>query len=144
MASPAKITSIKDIRERKLEVKRELEVSKNAAVHTLQTTTQEAKSFVLRDVVLPAAGIALAGFLTAKALGYVFTSTPRKTNTSEVSATNHQPTDPTPVTPDDRQARPQRATSRKKPVFQSLLSLGKLLIPAGQAIIEVIQEERSK
>lgn len=140
MASPAKISSIKDIKERQLEIKQQLETSKEAAIEKLQTTSSEAKTVVLQDVILPAAGIALAGYVTVKLVDY-FLSDGSQEQPAEAVYVQQQ--SPQPKAAPQVRNRPQ-ITPPKQPFYQSILRLGSLLIPAGQAIMEVIKEERQK
>ncbi|MEM6772543.1 MAG: hypothetical protein AAF597_18340, partial [Bacteroidota bacterium] len=117
----------------------ELETSKEAAVQTLQTTSTEAQTFVLRDVILPAAGIALAGYLTVKAVGYVLgPGSAAASQPNELAkASVHGASAPRP-----KKASANGAAKPQKPFYKSLLQLGTLLVPAGQAILEVVQEAR--
>lgn len=143
MAPPAKISSIKDIQERQLEIKQQLSISKEAAIQSLHTSSTEVKTVVLRDVILPAAGIALAAYLTVKIADRFLSDPDQEAEEATSFAQAPLQSPPTRPTPQRQSSAPQ-AVQPKKPAFQSLISLGSLLIPAGQAIMDVIKEERAK
>lgn len=110
---------------RKREIDQELVISQRAAARTLQKTSTEAKSLVVKDFILPAAGIAVAGYLAYRV------ATRNQTPAPAASASLNANTPP-----------PRQSSPRKSSAYQSLLRLGSLLIPAGKAIFEIMQEER--
>ena len=140
MASPATITSLQDIQQRKSEIREELATSKDAAVKSLSVASGEAKQFIFRDVILPAAGVALAGYLVVKAAGYLVNDQEEQSPPQDAPLMANQASRPHTV------AQPRRVvvqpTAPKRPFFQSLLRAGSILIPAGKAIAEVIRDAR--
>lgn len=142
MSSTVKINSLAKLRERKVALQKEMEQSQQAVLTSLTPTREAAKSFVIKDVVLPAAGIALAAFALAKIFGLGFggdddTSTSQATNSPSVPARKV-------VKTTDRPASSKSAPPSRKSLGSSLLQIGQLLIPAGKAIFEIVQEEKKK
>ncbi len=140
MASPATITSLQDIQKRKSEIQEELATSKDAAVKSLSVASGEAKQFIFRDVILPAAGVALAGYLIVKTVGYLIN------DQEEQEQPQSAPVIPAQTTLSPNNPQPRRTVVQpivpRRPLWQSLLRAGSILVPAGKAIAEVVQDAR--
>jgi len=156
VSNNTEISSLAEIRDRKAKVRLELNESKKAAASQLATTAGEAKTFVLQDVVLPAAGVALGVYVLSKVVKSVSGSSGTREQ-KYVTTTYTQPTgDRTEVS----QAAPRPAhgnaiVTKGKPETinvktennavsnarkASLISLGHLIFPAGKAILNIIRE----
>ena len=142
MDAPATITSIEDIQKRKSKIQEELTSSKNAAAKSFSVASNEAQSFILRDLVLPAVGVALAGYLTVKAIRYV--TKDHDGDTASVASVTAVPTSLTPKKTASVNRTPVRSAAPKPPLLQSLLRASSILIPAGKAILEVIKEANNE
>jgi hypothetical protein len=142
LSSTVKINSLAKIRERNVTLQKEMEQSQQAVLTSLSPTREAAKSFVIKDVVLPAAGIALAAFALAKIFGLGFGGND-DTSTSQAASPPSAST-PKVVKTTAPPASSKSAPSSGKSFGSSLLQIGQLLIPAGKAIFEIVQEEKKK
>lgn len=157
MSNNNEISSLAEIRERKAKVRLELDESKKAAASQLAATAGEAKTVVLRDVVLPAAGVALGIYVLSKVVRSISGSSSDKEDQGYVTTTYTRPAgasgDVSPALP--APAERNRIVTKEKPETinvktenntvanarkASLISLGHLLFPAGKAILNIIKE----
>lgn len=157
MSTTKEINTLAGIKERQAEIQREIKLSQKAVVNQLKTTADDAKQFALNDVLLPAVGIAAGAYVLTKVVKYSFRN--QSSATTSVPAQKTSPrTPPKPVSAVGRFSSPEDPSGQVAPVTApvkvethsvnksawagSLLRLGKLLVPAGKAIFEVIKNER--
>lgn len=160
MASVSPITNLSQIRQRRSEVEREIAASKQAALSQISSTADDAKNFVVHDVVVPAAGIALGAFVLSKVVKAVFRSSSNEQHFENTSAASSMPRSlelPAPARPISHATPPPptRIVPARQEVVapvagereggfeipESVLKLGSLLVPAGLAIMDVIRGE---
>lgn len=155
MSKASSISSLSELRERREKIKAEQQAARQGLTSTLAAAPQKAKQYALEDLALPALGIGLAAYI-----GYrVFRTKNRPGPVSSgrpyvppVPGTNPPPQReantaynalPAPVSPTVRQDQAREA-GKKSFSFKSLIKAGKLLVPAVQAIIGVIQDQQAK
>jgi hypothetical protein len=153
MSKASNINSISALRERREEIKSEQEAARRGLTSTLANAPQKAKEYALEDLALPALGIGLAAYIGYRILRsknrpeQVFQEPRPETNQVYTQRTVQGPS----PSPTERVQRVQRAPRQEqaRPVegksfdFGKLISAGKLLIPAAQAIIGVIQDQKA-
>ncbi|TXF90982.1 hypothetical protein FUA23_04050 [Neolewinella aurantiaca] len=155
MSKASNINSLTELRERREAIKAEQEAARRGLTTTLAAAPAKAKEYALEDLALPALGIGLAAYV-----GYrVFRS-----NKSEATPYINEPTGPllpvplarpreeaqpayTPPVRKQQVIRPvpeQKRTERFEKNgfnFLKLLTAGRLLIPAAQAIYSAVQKQ---
>lgn len=155
MSNASNINSLTALRERREALAAEQEAAKKGLTSTLAQAPAKAKDYALEDLALPALGVGLAIYVGYRLLR------PRKSSgsiaTEQVSIQSAPAVAPRPAAvPAARPvaaARPQpvppprRSYSEpvKKGLFDlgTLMTAGKLLIPAAQAIIGVVQNHQT-
>lgn len=160
MSKTSNISSLSELRERREAIKAEQQAARNGLTSTLAAAPQKAKEYALEDLALPALGVGLTAYLVYRILRSkdgpepVF---PERPYVQPVRGTNPQPQSerevnaahaplaqrPAPVQQTARQEYP-REVVKKNFSFAKLITAGKLLVPAAQAIIGVIQSQQSK
>lgn len=159
MSKASNISSLSELRDRREEIKAEQEAARKGLTSTLVTAPAKAKEYALEDLALPALGIGLAAYV-----GYRLLRSGKKEEQWEQEKVDQRVPQPA---PGPRPARTELASTYSAPAppvqqptsyreeetrkvvksslnFASLISAGKLLIPAAQAIISVVQNQRSK
>lgn len=141
MSKTSNISSLSELRSRREAIKAEQDAARQGFTSSLATAPTKAKAYALEDLALPALGIGLAVYV-----GYrVFRS--GKPQEEELYLDAHgQPQQDVRyhAAAPARGYRPAPSSRKRSFNFSSLIDAGKLLIPAAQAIIGVIQEQQAK
>lgn len=157
MSKTSSISSLSELRERQEEIKAEQAAARNGLTSTLAAAPQKAKEYALEDLALPALGIGLAAYVGYRVLRSGKQENEEVRSVAHAAPAQHlqQPqrsqvaTASAPqVTRPAREARATREVQTREVVksgfnFASLITVGKLLIPATQAIIGVIQNQKA-
>lgn len=156
MSNANNINSLAALRERRQEIAAEEQAAKKGLTSTLAQAPAKAKDYALEDLALPALGIGLAVYVGYRVLR------PRKPSgpAAPAAAVYHEApaapaySEPEPAPASVAQPRPQPkpvlrreyVAPVKKGLFNlgTLMTAGKLLIPAAQAIIGVVQNHQEK
>lgn len=157
MSKASNISSLTELRDRREEIKAEQEAARQGLTSTLAAAPAKAKDYALEDLALPALGVGLAVYVGYRVLR------PRKQREEEPQSAVYPPppqhlqqpqrdqvgTAPAPsAVRASRPTRPAPAIARKavKSSFNlaKLMAVGKMLIPAAQAIMSVVQEQQAK
>jgi hypothetical protein len=159
MSKASKIDSLAELHARQAQVKQEAKAAKEGLVGSLAQAPGKMKRFAYEDLAIPVMGISLAAYVGYRLL--------RSNNTSQVSVPQTlpapQPMAPAPViqsAPTGNIPSPQyqapRPVNRSAPVVSTkevaksglnlaaIISAGKLLIPAVQAIMSAVQEHKAQ
>ncbi len=130
MSKTSNINSLAALRERREEIATEQEAARKGLTSTLAEAPAKAKDYAIEDLALPALGIGLAIYV-----GYRVLRPRQSPDYEEVEMAAHQ----VPVNQPHSVAAPAQ-----KSLFSisTLMTAGKILVPAVQAIIGVIQESK--
>lgn len=157
MSKASNISSLSELRDRREEIKTEQEAARRGLTSSLASAPSKAKEYALEDLALPALGIGLAAYVAYRVL-----------RSDEMPQQQQQQVNPAPQPQGPRPqegpvARPAPRAAAAQPVrpvqeargtrqevtkssfdFGSILTVGKLLIPAAQAIVGVIQQAKEQ
>lgn len=169
MSKASNISSLAELRDRREEIAAEQKTARAGLTSTLATAPAKAKEYAIEDLALPALGIGLAAYVGYRVLRSNKREEPQQPEVSFENAsargamavasyqaprdaTVSPPTRAYSAVPVQRPVYSPPPASRKMSdeavesgfKFGSLIAAGKLLIPAAQMIIGVIQNQRSK
>jgi len=154
MSNVSNISTLADLRERREENSAEQKAALNGLTSSLAQAPARAKEYALEDLAVPALGIGLAVYI-----GYRVFRSPEPAPTERVETTVYRDapqraehSEPEPRREPSESPRRVAAVPRhqyepaKKGLFNlgTMMTAGKLLIPAAQAIIGVIQNQQTK
>jgi len=146
MSNISNINSLTALRERREELADEQKKAQKGLTSTLAQAPAKAKDYALEDLALPALGIGLAVYV-----GYRLLRPRKSSGHAEVEAPVYRevPAGTTYSAPTSRpkeQPRRKHVAPAKKSLFNfsTLMNAGKILIPATQAIIGVVQNQQTK
>lgn len=144
MNSSSNITSLSDIKERKKQIEAELDYSQKALVDSVTPASVSAKNFLLQDLVVPVIGIGTALFLASKVMSRrksanvqtkeEYLETNNKDRPASSSGMDYQ----RPVM--TREIKVVQKPKKKR--LASIIKLGTIMIPAAQAIMAAVQENK--
>lgn len=156
MSNASNINSLAALRERREELAAEEQTAIQGLTSSLAAAPAKAKDYALEDLALPALGIGLAAYVGYRLL---------RSGKSKHNLGGEQPAvipaqtqwandQPAPVSR-AAAAAPQRSVQASRPVISgetkkgafnlaTVVAAGKLLIPAAQAIIGVVQNQQEK
>jgi len=130
MSKTSNINSLAALRERREEIATEQEAARQGLTSTLAEAPAKAKDYALEDLALPALGIGLAIYV-----GYRVLRPRQLPDYEEVEMAAQQ----APVNQRRSVAAPARTSLFS---LSTLMTAGKILVPAAQAIIGVIQDSK--
>ncbi|WP_020567056.1 hypothetical protein [Neolewinella persica] len=159
MSKSSNIDSLADLHARQAQVKHETKAAKEGLVGSLAQAPGKMKRFAYEDLAIPAMGIGLAVYVGYRLM--------RSTNKSQLSPQQvmpaAQPMAPVPATPSaPTRDMPSTENQAPRPVkrsmpevsakevaksglnLASIISAGKLLIPAAQAIMSAVQDHKAQ
>lgn len=142
MNSSANITSLSDIQDRKKQLESELDYSQKALIDSVTPTSVSAKNFLLQDLIVPAIGIGAVLFLASRLMSKQKEKSHKEPIESAYDAFSTVP----PSRGNDQgpgQKKKSEAIERpKKKRLSSLIKLGSVMIPAAQAIMKAVQDNK--
>jgi hypothetical protein len=156
MSNPSNIDSLADLHARQAEVRQETEAAKKGLVNSLAQAPGKVKQFAYEDLALPVMGIGLAVYVGYRLLR------PNRSQESYPQAApepQHQPQAGVAENPQARYNAPAQAprpASAPRPAapmtnagksgfnFAAIISAGKILIPAAQAIMSAVQDHKEQ
>jgi hypothetical protein len=149
MSKASNINSLAALRERRREIASEQKAAKQGLTSTLAQAPAKAKDYALEDLALPALGIGLAFYVgyrllrSRKTADHVTGQVPQQTAVAAgppAPARTRAESRPLP-TPPRNNAQPAKKSLLN---LSTLMTAGKLLIPAAQAIFGVVQDQRTQ
>lgn len=154
MSKTSNITSMAELHKRQEELKQEQEAAQAGLASSLKRTPRTMSRFAYEDLALPAMGLGLAVYVGYRLL--------RNKPAAPAPAVAEEPLPeqqpaPAEMGPAPQPERIRRTTPSPTPTqeqrsapegggfnFKSLISAGKILVPAAQAIISVIQSQQAQ
>jgi hypothetical protein len=157
MSKASNIDSLAELHARQAEVKQETEVAKKGFVDSLAQAPGKVKQFAYEDLALPVMGIGLAVYVAYRLLrsdkgaqNSLQQAVPEPQYLPPPTVTERPPTRHSAPVPAPRPASPPRpdvpgATVAKSSLnLAAIISAGKMLIPAAQAIMSAVQEHKAQ
>lgn len=157
MSKSTKINSLEELRARKAALKAEAQAARQGLSASLAKAPQKVKHFAYEDLALPVMGIGLAAYVGYRLLRSdkstrqeVVAAAPREVRLVEQPAPRPKPSVPAPSAPRPAPvvvAKDEAATAEAVSSginFATVVAAGKLLIPAAQAIIGIVQNYQTQ
>ncbi len=135
MIRESKITTLKELKLRKKQVRMETELAKREFAHSIGTTRGNATNFLMKKVAAPAGG-AIVGLMLLNSL---LSSSNKKQPVIKETKVIHEYPDGTPY----KGKTPRRKRNRVKTITGLIGSL-RVLIPVLQAVIGAFQTHKAK
>ncbi|NJB87463.1 hypothetical protein GGR26_003243 [Lewinella marina] len=135
MIREPKITTLAELRKRKKQVRMEAELAKREFAHSIGTTRDNAGTFLVKNVVLPAGG----GLLGLMAISKLFSSNNRGPQVIKETKVIHEYPDGTPYVAGKHRSKRSRAKQ-----FTALMGSLRMLMPIIQAIIGAVNTHKAQ
>lgn len=144
MNSSNNISSLSDLQERKKQIEAELDYSQQALVNSVTPTSNSAQTFLVQDVLVPVIGVGAVLFLASR----IYAKSKKRTvknhaatieeNAGRTSVVGPETTRA--YEPTEKRIADERTSGNR---FSSVVKLGSILIPAAQAIMTAVQENKA-
>lgn len=138
MVRKPKITTLKELKTRKKEVRMETELAKREFAHSVGTTRENASNFAVKKIALPAGGAVAGLFVLSK----LFSSNKNKQQVIKETKVVHEYPDGTPY--DGKKRGPGKPRKSRLKRFTGLVGAIRVLIPVIQAIIGAFQTHKAQ